>query len=115
VRRCDVTCDNKSSKKGNISAYENDKIIYRGFKEYDTGFIWGQLTGWFKQTVIILTYVYRWINQMQHSARKEEGLFLILSLTHLFLRIGRRVAELPRSNNMVKRNPQEMTWNWMCS
>lgn len=25
--------------------------VYKGFKEYDASFIWGQLVGWFKQTV----------------------------------------------------------------
>ena len=25
--------------------------VYKGFKEYDASFIWGQLVGWYKQTV----------------------------------------------------------------
>ena len=30
---------------------DQEKCVYKGNKEYDASFIWGQLAGWFKQTV----------------------------------------------------------------
>jgi hypothetical protein len=30
---------------------DQEKSVYHGSKEYDPGYIWGQLIGWFKQTV----------------------------------------------------------------
>lgn len=34
-----------------MSIEDQEKCIYKGNKEYDAGFIWGQLSAWFKQTV----------------------------------------------------------------
>jgi len=31
-----------------MSIEDQEKCIYKGFKEYDASFIWGQLAGWFK-------------------------------------------------------------------
>lgn len=33
------------------SAADLGKSVYKGFKEYDPSYIWGQLVGWYKQTV----------------------------------------------------------------
>jgi hypothetical protein len=48
IRKCDVRND---TAKSILSADELEKCIYEGKKEYDPGFIYGQLVGWFKQTV----------------------------------------------------------------
>lgn len=53
VRRCEVPCDPayREKYKNLESAYEEEKIVYRGSKEYDPSYIWGQLSGWYKQSV----------------------------------------------------------------
>lgn len=47
VRRCDV----KSSQNEKMDKFNQGKQMYQGQKEYDSQYIWGQLVGWFKQTV----------------------------------------------------------------
>jgi len=49
VRACDVTGEKQVS--GELSAADQAKVFYKGAKEYESSFIWGQLAGWFKQTV----------------------------------------------------------------
>jgi len=49
VRLCDVT--GEKNVKEELVAEEQAKPLYCGIKEYDSSFIWGQLAGWFKQTV----------------------------------------------------------------
>jgi hypothetical protein len=34
-----------------LNTLDQEKSVYRGSKEYDPGYVWGQLIGWFKQTV----------------------------------------------------------------
>ena len=34
-----------------MDQYNQGKMAYQGCKEYDSQYIWGQLVGWFKQTV----------------------------------------------------------------
>ena len=53
VRRWETPCDPKYREKYKYikSPYEEEKIVYRGAKEYDPGYIWGQLWGWYKQSV----------------------------------------------------------------
>lgn len=63
IRNCDIHSENKPTppKSNEDGAEENDatvkntddlgKTVYRGFKEYDASYIWGQLIGWYKQTV----------------------------------------------------------------
>ena len=73
IRKCDVTSDAKHNslitKSGTninmlvliceliytveMSAIIEATVVYEGTKEYDPSFIWGQLSGWFKQTVYI--------------------------------------------------------------
>ena len=31
-----------------LNTADQEKCVYRGLKEYDPGYIWGQLIGWFK-------------------------------------------------------------------
>lgn len=52
VRKCEVTCDprNRESKM-NPFASEEERIVYKDCKDYDPTYIWGQLTGWYKQSV----------------------------------------------------------------
>jgi hypothetical protein len=49
VRVCDVTSEKRLQ--AELTAADQASIFYRGVKEYDGSFIWGQLAGWFKQTV----------------------------------------------------------------
>lgn len=49
VRLCDVTGEKDITEE--LVAEEQAKPFYCGVKEYDSSFIWGQLAGWFKQTV----------------------------------------------------------------
>jgi hypothetical protein len=58
IRKCDVRMATSEAGKviapnGEVSLNTSDqeKSVYKGFKEYDPGYIWGQLIGWFKQTV----------------------------------------------------------------
>ena len=34
-----------------LEVEDQEMAVYKGYKEYDASFIWGQLVGWFKQTV----------------------------------------------------------------
>ena len=34
-----------------LGVVDQESTVYKGQKEYDASFIWGQLVGWFKQTV----------------------------------------------------------------
>jgi len=49
IRKCDVRGD--SSNQRVLYANEQEKTIYKGRKEYDNAYVWGQLVGWYKQTV----------------------------------------------------------------
>ena len=49
VRLCDVNEENIQEKE--LKAEDQEQTFYHGTKEYDSSFIWGQLAGWFKQTV----------------------------------------------------------------
>lgn len=49
IRKCDVKSENQSH--GSLNTADQEKTVYKGKKEYDPGYIWGQLVGWFKQTV----------------------------------------------------------------
>ena len=58
IRKCDVRMATSESGKiiapnGKVSftTADQEKSVYKGFKEYDPGYIWSQLIGWFKQTV----------------------------------------------------------------
>lgn len=47
IRNCDV----RHPEGANMDQYSQGKKKYEGCKEYDSQYIWGQLVGWFKQTV----------------------------------------------------------------
>ena len=49
IRKCDVSVESKQ--KDFLAVADQETCIYKGFKEYDASFIWGQLVGWYKQTV----------------------------------------------------------------
>ena len=49
IRKCDVRIDTPQSVA--LHPQELEQTVYRGCKEYDPGYVWGQLIGWFKQTV----------------------------------------------------------------
>lgn len=52
IRKCDVNMDSTSrTKSTDLVVNDLSKALYKGTKEYDPAFIWGQLVGWFKQTV----------------------------------------------------------------
>ena len=52
VRRWEVTCDPKyREKKSDAYPIEEERVVFKGSKEYDPLYIWGQLTGWYKQSV----------------------------------------------------------------
>lgn len=50
IRQCDVS-NTLVEKQSVLPTSEQEQTVYRGQKEYDSSFIWGQLVGWFKQTV----------------------------------------------------------------
>jgi hypothetical protein len=52
VRRCDVNAEEKYKKNKKSLSFEDESgVIFEGKKEYETEFIWGQLIGWYKQSV----------------------------------------------------------------
>lgn len=52
VRKCEVTCDPRNKEgKHNPFQSEEEKVVFKGHKEYDPTYIWGQLAGWYKQSV----------------------------------------------------------------
>ena len=54
IRKCDVAIGSNTAgvgKNGVICVNEQEKTVYRGVKEYQQSYIWGQLIGWYKQTV----------------------------------------------------------------
>lgn len=52
VRRWEVTWDPKyREKKSDNYPIEEERVVFKGAKEYDPLYIWGQLTGWYKQSV----------------------------------------------------------------
>jgi len=52
VRKCEVTCDPRNRRTNHDPfVNEEERVVYRGQKEYDPTYIWGQLVGWHKQTV----------------------------------------------------------------
>ena len=44
IRNCDV----KHAEGANMDKYNQGMLTYKGSKEYDCQYIWGQLVGWFK-------------------------------------------------------------------
>lgn len=50
IRKCDVSND-MSKCQDILDAADLETTVYKGCKEYEASFIWGQLVGWFKQTV----------------------------------------------------------------
>ena len=52
IRKCDVNMDTTSRTKATeLGVKDQSKALYKGIKEYDPSYIWGQLIGWYKQTV----------------------------------------------------------------
>ena len=52
VRKCEVTCEPKNKEiKSNLIQNEEERTVFKGAKEYETTYIWGQLAGWYKQSV----------------------------------------------------------------
>ena len=49
IRKCDVK--EESKEQNQLDPQQQEKVIYKGNKEYDPSYIWGQLVGWYKQTV----------------------------------------------------------------
>ena len=47
IRKCDVSVDLKKHQEF-LGVDDQESAVYRGFKEYDASFIWGQLVGWYK-------------------------------------------------------------------
>ena len=47
IRNCDV----RHPEGANMNKENQGQVKYKGRKEYDSQYIWGQLVGWFKQTV----------------------------------------------------------------
>ena len=47
----DISMTNQITKKTNFNENDLNKVIYLGVKKYDKMHIWGQMVGWFKQTV----------------------------------------------------------------
>ena len=39
------------TKASDLAVNDQSKALYKGVKEYDPSYIWGQLVGWYKQTV----------------------------------------------------------------
>ena len=48
IRKCDVRVNEE---KEVLDAIDQTQSLYKGRKEYDSSYVWGQLIGWFKQTV----------------------------------------------------------------
>lgn len=56
IRKCDVRLGNievirNEAGEEILNVVDQERTVYKGSKEYDQGYIWGQLVGWFKQTV----------------------------------------------------------------
>jgi hypothetical protein len=52
IRKCDVNMDHvQRVKASELAVNDQSKSVFKGCKEYDPSYIWGQLVGWFKQTV----------------------------------------------------------------
>lgn len=52
IRKCDVNIDQASrTTSSELAVNDQSKALYKGVKEYDPSYIWGQLIGWYKQTV----------------------------------------------------------------
>lgn len=52
IRKCDVNMDQaQRTKASELAVNDQSKALYKGVKEYDPSYIWGQLVGWYKQTV----------------------------------------------------------------
>ena len=47
IRKCDV----RQGEGASMDKYSQGKQAYKGCKEYDSQYIWGQLVVWYKQTV----------------------------------------------------------------
>jgi hypothetical protein len=52
VRKCEVTTDPRNrGGENNPFLTDEERIVHKGQKVYDSTYIWGQLSGWFKQSV----------------------------------------------------------------
>ena len=52
IRKCDVHMSTAVSNPANLlDVADSEKTVYKGNKEYGSTYVWGQLVGWFKQTV----------------------------------------------------------------
>ena len=52
IRKCDVNMESAARTKATeLGVKDQSKALYKGTKEYDPSYIWGQLVGWYKQTV----------------------------------------------------------------
>lgn len=52
VRKCEVTTDPRNrGGEHNPFLTDEERIVHKGQKVYDSMYIWGQLSGWFKQSV----------------------------------------------------------------
>ena len=72
IRKRDINTNLNDLKNGNLLSKEKlDEPVHTGTKEYDRFYIWGQLVGWFKQTVRFIL-IFRLINRMLVYLRKEE-------------------------------------------
>lgn len=49
IRKCDVHMDNNQrTKASELAVNDQSKSAFKGCKEYDPSYIWGQLVGWYK-------------------------------------------------------------------
>ena len=51
IRKCDVAGQAADQTSFEEAVRDQGKTVYKGIKEYQAHHIWGQLVGWFKQTV----------------------------------------------------------------
>lgn len=47
IRKCDISVD-VSREGARLSTGDQERAVYRGSKDYDASFVWGQLVGWYK-------------------------------------------------------------------
>jgi len=51
IRKCDVAGQASDQSSLELAIRDQGKTVYKGTKEYQAHHIWGQLVGWYKQTV----------------------------------------------------------------
>ena len=54
IRKRDINTDSTNCNNNHFTKEDLDQSICKGRKDYDKFYIWGQLIGWFKQTVIFI-------------------------------------------------------------